>query len=74
MGEQKDQPELPDPLILSTGDKLINDWLSSVGKVSKLGLPQNQTIRVYLAEAHFKSYKNYKQTRVSETAVNDSDL
>lgn len=62
VGEQKDQPKLPDPLILSTGDKLINDWLSSVSKVSKLGLPQNQTIWVYLAEAHFKSYKNYKQT------------
>ena len=54
MGQQEDQSQLPDPLILSTGYKLVNDWLSCVGKVSKLGLPQDQTVGIHLAEAHLK--------------------
>ena len=54
VGQQEDQSQLPDPLILSTGNKLVNDWLSCVGKVSKLGLPQDQTVGIHLAEAHLK--------------------
>ena len=41
MGQQHDQPALPDPLALTTCNELINDALGSVGKVSKLSFPQN---------------------------------
>merc|ERR1711892_1364603 len=46
VGEQHHQPALPDPLCLPTGNELVNDALGSVGKVSKLSLPQHQGIGV----------------------------
>ena len=54
MGEEHHQPTLPNPLALPTGNELVNDALSSVGKVSKLSFPQNQGIRVSHGVAQLK--------------------
>lgn len=44
MREGEYQPSTLEPLNLSRGDELVNDTLGVVGKVAKLGLPNNQGI------------------------------
>lgn len=67
MGQQHDQPTLPDPLALPAGNKLVNDTLGSVGKVSKLSLPQHQGIGVCHGVAKLKP----KDTVLRQGAVTD---
>lgn len=42
--QQQDDAVLADPLSLSGTDKLVDDTLGRVVEVSKLGLPQNQSV------------------------------
>ena len=46
MGQEHHQPGLADPFRLPGADELINDTLSRIAKVPKLGLPQDQSIGV----------------------------
>jgi hypothetical protein len=57
VGQEKDEPRLPDPLGLSAGDELVDDALGRVGEVPELGLPQHQRVRVCHRESQLKSYK-----------------
>ena len=44
--EEHDKTTLSDPLSLSRTEELVNNTLSCVSKVSKLCLPDNQSIRI----------------------------
>ena len=44
--EEHDKTTLSDPLSLSRTEELVNNTLSRVSKVSKLCLPDNQSIRI----------------------------
>ena len=46
VGQQHDEPGLPDPLGLAGGDELVDDALGGVGEVAELALPQHQGVGV----------------------------
>lgn len=51
MWKQQHDAVLSNPLGLARTDELVDDALSGVVKVSKLGLPQNQRVRTGHGEA-----------------------
>lgn len=44
--QEADEAGLPEPLGLSCRQELVKDDLGAVGKVSELGLPEDQRVRV----------------------------
>lgn len=46
VGKEHDQTVSPVPFGLTRGDKLIDDHLGSVGKITKLGFPQRKQHRI----------------------------
>lgn len=65
MGQQQDQPGLPDPLSLAWTYELIDDALSSVAEVSELRLPAHQGIGV----GHTVAQLEPKDTVLGQGAV-----
>lgn len=57
MRQEKDDATLPHPLGLSAGDELVDDALRSVGKVTKLSLPEHQGVGVSHGVAQLKACK-----------------
>lgn len=53
--QQQDNTIVADPLGLAWADELVNDTLGCVVKVSKLGLPEDQSIRTGHGEAKLKT-------------------
>ena len=45
MGKQQGQATKPAPFVLATGQELVNHYLGAVGKVTELGLPNDQCVR-----------------------------
>ena len=43
MGQHHSQARQAAPLVLTTGNKLIDHYLGTIGKVTKLGFPDNQS-------------------------------
>lgn len=55
MGKQQDNAILPDPLGLPGTDELVDDALSSVVEIPKLGFPKHQGVGTGHGEAQLKS-------------------
>src|SRR5262245_59815524 len=53
----------PMPFVLSAGDELINDHLSSVDEVTELGLPENEAIRTIETVTVLKTQNPYFRER-----------
>ena len=56
MGQQQDNAIVADPLGLARADELVYDALGCVVEISKLGLPQHQSIRTGHSEAQLKTW------------------
>ena len=65
--QKHDQTTQPIPFILCTGDKLVNNHLSRVPEVTKLGLPEDQLVRTVKTVTVIEP----KHTRFTERTVND---
>ena len=56
MGEQQDHRGALTPLLLGTGDELVDDGLGAIGEVAELRLPEHQRVgsfdRVAVLKAH----------------------
>ena len=77
VGQEHDEAALSHPLVLPTADELINDALSRVVEVAKLGLPAHQRIGVGLTETQFKSYDTKEKWKQGlhdwATVMNEQD-
>src|SRR5580704_17592842 len=54
--EQKDQPAWQIPFVFRSAQKLVDDSLRAIRKISELRLPHNQRLRIVAAEAVFESH------------------
>lgn len=61
VGKQQDNAVLPDPLGLPGTDELVNDALSSVVEIPKLGFPKHQGIGTGHGKAQLESCGMEKQ-------------
>ena len=55
MWQQQDDAVVAHPLGLTRADELVDDTLGRVVKVSKLGLPEDQSVRAGHGEAELKT-------------------
>jgi len=69
MRQEKDDATLPHPLGLSAGDELVDDALRSVGKVTKLSLPEHQGVGVSHGVAQLKACKQASMAKCPDQPV-----
>src|SRR5262245_43697777 len=63
VGQKQNNRTQPVPFVLSAGDELINDHLSSVDEVTELGLPENQAVRTIETVTVLKTQNSYLRER-----------
>lgn len=61
MRQQEHNAILPHPLCLSWADELVNNALCHVVEITKLSLPENQSIRASHGKAQLKAYSGQKR-------------
>src|SRR5262245_30082154 len=63
VGQKQNDRTQAVPFVLSAGDELINDHLSSVDEVTELGLPENQAVRTIEAVTVLKTQNSHLRER-----------